>query len=208
MRLLRASDSRSCAVVTLEQSYAQEPALSRVVATLALHLPLEGAPTVLRKLTHEEGVADSFALATASSDEAEARDIATAIRLLAAVHGVSRDDIAVVCRSASAARALAERLSRVGIDAEATLRATALREEPVIRDLFATSASSRFSAGRGAESTTAWCASCGAGPSRTVRTRAATPRSSRSSTMRKLRYRRQQVALSSQKAAENATFVR
>lgn len=132
-----ASDSRSCAVVTLEQSYAQEPALSRVVATLALHLPLEGAPTVLRKLTHEEGVADSFALATASSDEAEARDIATAIRLLAAVHGVSRDDIAVVCRSASAARALAERLSRVGIDAEATLRATALREEPVIRDLFA-----------------------------------------------------------------------
>ena len=127
---------RKCVTLTLERSFRQEPALTRIAASLASRLPLEGAPSALRKMEIGEGRTETFALALAANEEAEARDIATAIRLLGAIHEVPRDDIAVVCRSASTARALAERLTRVGIDAAAPLRATALRDEPVIRDLF------------------------------------------------------------------------
>ena len=127
---------RECASLVLDGGLDQHPALARVTALLASRLPLAGAPSALRSAAHEESTSEAFAFALAANDEGEARDIATAIRLLGAVHDVSRDDIAVVCRSASAARALAERLTRVGIDAEAPLRANPLRDEPVIRDLF------------------------------------------------------------------------
>lgn len=127
---------RECASIALNVSFDHDPALARVAASLASRLPLEGAPSSLRKRESAEGEPGAFALAVAASEEGEARDIATAIRLLGAVHDVPRDDVVVVCRSASAARALAERLTRVGIDAQAPLRATPLRDEPVIRDLF------------------------------------------------------------------------
>lgn len=127
---------------SLEGVLGVEPSLAAAVGHVRERLPLSGASAQTRRApVSEPGPTESAPLSplgtrVASDAEGEARAIATIIRACGAHDDVSFDDIAVVCRSSGAARDLADRLSRQGLDAEATALARPLRDEPVVRDLF------------------------------------------------------------------------
>lgn len=118
-----------------------DPRLSAAMARLRTRLPLAGAPVASRHAAPEVPVTDTgeapgpIGTRIATDPEGEARAIATVIRALEARDSVGPEEIAVVCRSAAGARDLADRLSRQGIDADASALVRPLRDEPTVRDL-------------------------------------------------------------------------
>lgn len=128
--------------VTLATPLGTTDDIARVTEELRTLVPLAGAPARSRA---PQGAPDGerpsepvVAVATlvAASEDDEARSIATAVRALMSEQRVFADDLAIVCRSTGAAHDLADRLSRQDIAVDTTAIARALRDEPVIHDLF------------------------------------------------------------------------
>lgn len=143
-RLVRAATNTPHLTVrshSLPEAVGADPRLSAMVARLHTRVPLAGAPVSSRPTApqpHAVSQPDApgpIGTHIAADAEGEARAIATVIRALEARDKVRADDIAVVCRSAAGARELADRLSRHGIDADASALVRPLREEPTVRDL-------------------------------------------------------------------------
>ncbi|MCS6712451.1 ATP-dependent helicase [Brachybacterium sp. EF45031] len=102
---------------------------------LAPRLPLEGAPTDLRRPLvgpPVDGRADAVVLADVLE---EARVIAGALRAVHHEQQVPYDDLAVVVRSRAVAEDLADRLQREGLPVTTATRPRPLREERAVADL-------------------------------------------------------------------------
>ena len=81
----------------------------------------------------EPGMGLTTYLAANANEQAKA--IASTIRFLSAQKNVAHEKIAVVTRSARLSYDLADRLARLGIDVDVTLKAAALKDIPVVRDM-------------------------------------------------------------------------